>query len=579
METTIKTKLYDVPIYMKKRKKGQSKCVMFQCYGLEKIAEAAAPPDEASYRELCDKFNLRMEDMVRPDEIDLLISMRRNRYHPKPIQTKGNMTLYKGLFGSVFGGTEPGLVFDPYILNGLVQARQQGCMYTRTLRAVVKSVTAISSANVERDLLNFFEDDSIGVDANPKCGNCQCGQCLVGEKPMSLKMERLYRKCKENLVYKPDGLPGDPGPFFQTTYQWDIPRETLVPNFQAVDATRKRTLKKLERDPDWHAMYDQQLQTLLDKGFARELEEGELDRWIAGGGSHYYMAHQMVVVPTNKSTPIRVVFNSSQKFRGFSLNSSWNLGPDVMANLQATLLRFRNDVVGAQGDISKMFYMVRVTKEEEMMQLFVWNFKGEDKVRTFCMTRLVMGNKPSTNISIVAVQKSTELEDFPESEPEACEVLKKDIYVDNVFVTAPDMETLLRKIRGVERVAGAGGFKFKEWMIPGQVSDGEKLVSLQGYEEIEKALGLYWCLINDEVFVKLVLSDEDTQLMDQLGGNDTPAVDQLPREVKPKLTLRICLRFHMKIFDPLGLVMPTKMIGNLLYCNYAVMCLLRAQKL
>ena len=92
-------------------------------------------------------------------------------------------------------------------------------MYLRTLRAVVKSVTAVSSASVERELLNFFEDDSIGVDANPKCGNCQCGQCIVGEKPMSLKMEKLYRECKENLIYKPDGLPGDLGPFIQTTYQ------------------------------------------------------------------------------------------------------------------------------------------------------------------------------------------------------------------------------------------------------------------------------------------------------------------------------------------------------------------------
>ena len=36
-------------------------------------------------------------------------------------------------------------------------------------------------------------------------------------------------------------------------------------------------------------------------------------------------------------------------------------------------------------------------------------------------------------------------------------------------------------------------------------------------------------------------------------------------EVKLKLTLRIALRFHMKTFDPLGLVMPTKMIGNLLF--------------
>ena len=118
-------------------------------------------------------------------------------------------------------------------------------------------------------------------------------------------------------------------------------------------------------------MYESQLKTLVDKGFARELEPGELENWISDGKSHYFIAHQMVVNPNNKSTPIRVVFNSSQKFRGFSLNTSWNLGPDVMANLQTTLLRFRNDVEGAQGDISKMFYQVRVSREEEMMQLFI----------------------------------------------------------------------------------------------------------------------------------------------------------------------------------------------------------------
>ena len=172
------------------------------------------------------------------------------------------MTLYKGPFGSIFGGTEPGLMFERYILNGLVQARQQGCMYTRSLRAVVKTVTTVSSANVDREQLNFFEEYSIGVDANPKCGNCQCGQCLVSEKPMSPKMEKLYREWQKNLVYKPDGLPGDhgdPGLFFQTKYQWDVPREDLVPNFPAVDATRKRTLKKFEKDPEWHTMYNEQL--------------------------------------------------------------------------------------------------------------------------------------------------------------------------------------------------------------------------------------------------------------------------------------------------------------------------------
>ena len=61
VETTITTKLYDVPVFVKKKRKGQSKCIMFQCYGMEKIADAASPPDKVSYTELCSKFNLRMK--------------------------------------------------------------------------------------------------------------------------------------------------------------------------------------------------------------------------------------------------------------------------------------------------------------------------------------------------------------------------------------------------------------------------------------------------------------------------------------------------------------------------------------
>ena len=88
----------------------------------------------------------------------------------------------------------------------------------------------------------------------------------------------------------------------------------------------------------------------------------------------------------------------------------------------------------------------------------------------------------------------------------------------------------------MRNIAGAGGFKFKEWMIPGQVFDGETLVSLQGYGEVEKALGLYWCLVSDEFFVKLEISDEDKELLNQLGGSTSTSSDLLPREMKPELT-------------------------------------------
>ena len=71
-------------------------------------------------------------------------------------------------------------------------------------------------------------------------------------------MERAYAEFKENLLYLPDGLPGDPGPFFQTSYKWDIPREQLPPNYAAVKATFHRTKKRLQADPGFEETYDKQ---------------------------------------------------------------------------------------------------------------------------------------------------------------------------------------------------------------------------------------------------------------------------------------------------------------------------------
>ena len=103
---------------------------------------------------------------------------------------------------------------------------------------------------------------------------------------------------------------------------------------------------------------------LLSRGFAREVSEEELSSWTAGGNPTYYVAHQMAPNPTSKTTPVRVVFNSSQNFKGYSLNTSWYKGPDMLNSMVPILLRFREGNYAAQGDMSKMYYMVRITEAE-----------------------------------------------------------------------------------------------------------------------------------------------------------------------------------------------------------------------
>ena len=48
--------------------------------------------------------------------------------------------------------------------------------------------------------------------------------------------------------------------------------------------------------------------------------------------------------------------NSSQKFKGQSLNKSWEMGPDVLNGTHGVLIRFWGDYIGRKGDMSKMFY-------------------------------------------------------------------------------------------------------------------------------------------------------------------------------------------------------------------------------
>ena len=87
----------------------------------------------------------------------------------------------------------------------------------------------------------------------------------------------------------------------------------------------------------------------------------------------------MALNPGSKTTPVRTVFNCSQVFRGYSLNSSLALGPENGLNsLHAILLRFREDEVAAQGDITKQYYMLRIEPDDAAVVLEVC-MRGKDQ--------------------------------------------------------------------------------------------------------------------------------------------------------------------------------------------------------
>ena len=566
-ETFYHTKIYQVPIVDLNKVRS-----VIPCYGMEEISSVTPPPEAASYGRLCAKFGIHPHQVKRPQTIDLLLSMRQNHLHPTSVSTVEGVTLYRGRFGMVLGGSDPDLVFTPYSMScptsvHLVHHTSLTTVHhANTMRAMMKEAEYTTAARTDREFLDYFKEEAIGVECVPKCGGCKCGKCPTGAKQMSIKDEEEYEKFQSLMHLDSVGTEDDPGPYWVSSLPWNIDKDTLVDNKAAVLGVMNSTRRKLDRDPTWKEIYETQLGDLIKKGFAREVMDEEIVNWKSRGGKVYYISHQVALNPASKSTPVRVVFNSSQVYRGFSLNSSWDLGPDVLNNLHGVLLRFRKDYCGGQGDIKKMYYMVRIKMDEQMMQLFVWQFTGEERLRTFCMTRLVMGNKPSGSLSQVALRQTSELNDNAEKYPVAHEAITEDSYVDNIFRTAPDIATLRADIAEIELVSAMGGFFYKEWMLSGH-DQPEQLIGVQlpnaiGANE-EKALGMYWNVFEDYLYVKCDLVKPSKKPKKNEIIVSVSAAGLL--EIKPHLSLRICLSLHAKAYDPLGMVLPTRMFGSLLF--------------
>ena len=568
--TNIQTKLYYVPIIDR-----CGRTHYLPCYGTDKITADSNLPDAASYQRMCRKFGVDPGEVRRPSRIELLISLRSGHLHPNDAGPTiiGDMKLASGPLGRVFGGSDPELKFSSMKMATPLMAAQLDTsipLHSKCMKAVVREAVYSTPMRTDREILNFFDEEQIGIHFEPRCGDCRCGSCTLGSKQMSLKEEREYDHFKSLMFLDEQGTHDDPGPYWRTEFPWTIEPDDLIDNKAAVTAVMHATEKKLSKNPAWRETYEKQLRELVDKKFASEITLTDIARWINEGGKTYYIAHQMVVNPQNKSTPVRCCFNSSQKYKGFSLNSSWELGPDLVNSLHGVLLRFRKDLVGAQGDITKMYYMVRIKEKESWMQIFMWKFVGETVVRYFKMERLVMGNKPSASLSGVSLAETARLHDFPTRYPAAFTALTKDAYVDNIFLTAPDHDSLKAMIEEIEHVAAKGGFFFKPFVTSGErVPD--IIIGAPVHDNLEtteeKALGVYWDVTRDTLYIKADLEKLSKRYKRGIPLTTVSIGPNSMITISPRMTLRACLSLHARPFDALGFILPTRVIGNILFRN------------
>ena len=79
------------------------------------------------------------------------------------------------------------------------------------------------------------------------------------------------------------------------------------------------TERRLRSKPGHVESYNNQIKEMKDKKFSRKLAKKEMEEW---DGPVHYIAHHAVSRPENRSTPLRIVFNSSATYDGHTLTGT-----------------------------------------------------------------------------------------------------------------------------------------------------------------------------------------------------------------------------------------------------------------
>ena len=404
---------------------------------VEKISSQINQIDKSIINSLFPQSRDRIQ-FPREGAIDLLIGMRYAAFQPVRVEAKGHLLTMENRFGMLVAGWHESfngqLSIDPSVLH------------------MRSGVVMHATGSVER----FFEIEGLGISCKPECGGCKCGKCHLGGKNMTLSDEKEYHVMKSYISFNPET-----GRFI-SKHPWKENRDCLVYNESMAFAVMKSTEKQLKKKGDHYiSSYSAEIQGMLDRKAARRVTEEELRNYE---GQKYFLTHLAVEKPDSKSTPLRIVFNSSARFKGYSLNDCSMKGPSLLNSLYGILLRFCAETYAFVGDLSKMYHSIDIPVDDQMMHLFLWRDCNENiKPDVFAMTVLNMGNKPSSAIAQMCLKEAAAHSAL--HYPKSSEIITNNSYMDDILGSVPTSEERDLRTSEMTKILEEKGFFIKEWVV------------------------------------------------------------------------------------------------------------------
>jgi hypothetical protein len=373
-EEELDTKIYKVPVSTHDGKRVQ----VVQAVGIPHISDDM---NHVNLNRISDTFGIPIDQLKRKSgPVELLIGINYPHFHVGETRIKDGLAVRKSPLGWVAFGAD----------NEQTQPKANQVMNVRLAAPI--------------DLTEFWTTESMGVSISP----CKCPpNKMTEEEQKGLKL--IEESC--NLE----------GKKWTMSYPWKKSPELLPDNYSQVLKKMGSTERRLSKQPAHAKSYDEQMQEMERMQFARKLTKDEIEEWK---GPVHYVAHHAVICPETKSTPVRIVFNSSASYNGHSLNEYWYKGPDLLNNLFGVVLRFREKEVAVVGDISKMYHRIAIPLPDQHVHRFLWrNMETDRETDVYVKTVLTFGDRPSPAMATVAMHKTAELKE--DRKPKQQKQLKK----------------------------------------------------------------------------------------------------------------------------------------------------------
>ena len=317
-------------------------------------------------------------------------------------------------------------------------------------------------------------------------------------------------------------------------------------NEAAVYCRTSNTLNRLRKNPEAMGECLSSMEKSLAAGYVEEVPASELQ---GPQGACWYSPVFAVHHPKKKK--VRIVHDSSAKFKGICLNQKLLTGPDLNNDLRSVLHRFREEKVAFVGDIEQMFNNFKVPKHHQDLLRFFWfqdNCPDKDLV-PFRSTGHQFGCSSSPGVATFCLKFSTSL---PSAKccDKGAQYIRESFYMDDGLLSVATAEEAIQTIGEATHILKACNIRLHKFLSnsrevlsslpPSEVAGGCLSLDFQ-HDQIPSSstLGVYWDPEKDVFKIQVSIPDRP-------------------------FTKRGVLATVNSLFDPLSLICPVTLAGKLI---------------